>query len=152
MSSDSSAMHIDNANTSHGDIDEGLYSRQLYVLGHEAMRRMQASDVLICGMGGVGAEIAKNIVLAGVKSVTVYDAHAASHDDLATQFFLREQDIGRNRAQCAQSHLAELNTYVPGKKKRLFDPLFSRRADSKYIYFVGSLNPYYKIDAHGHHS
>lgn len=23
------------------DIDEGLYSRQLYVLGHEAMRRMQ---------------------------------------------------------------------------------------------------------------
>ncbi len=88
MSSDSSAMNIDNANTSHGDIDEGLYSRQLYVLGHEAMRRMQASDVLICGMGGVGAEIAKNIVLAGVKSVTVYDAHAASHDDLATQFFL----------------------------------------------------------------
>ena len=23
------------------DIDEGLYSRQLYVLGHDAMRRMQ---------------------------------------------------------------------------------------------------------------
>lgn len=41
------------------DIDEGLYSRQLYVLGHEAMRKMNASDVLICGMNGVGVEIGK---------------------------------------------------------------------------------------------
>lgn len=30
-------------------IDEGLYSRQLYVMGHEAQKRMQASDVLIIG-------------------------------------------------------------------------------------------------------
>lgn len=103
----------ENGNTSNGDIDEGLYSRQLYVLGHEAMRRMQASNVLICGMGGVGVEIAKNIVLAGVKSVTIYDAQTTSHDDLATQFFLREEDLGKNRAQCTQTHLAELNTYVP---------------------------------------
>mmetsp|Transcript_47826 Transcript_47826/g.102181 ORF Transcript_47826/g.102181 Transcript_47826/m.102181 type:complete len:122 (-) Transcript_47826:109-474(-) len=31
-------------------IDEALYSRQLYVLGHEAMRRMAASSVLIVGL------------------------------------------------------------------------------------------------------
>jgi len=28
------------------DIDEGLYSRQLYVLGHDAMRRMQVMPPL----------------------------------------------------------------------------------------------------------
>ena len=39
------------------DVDEGLYSRQLYVLGHEAQRRMGASSVLIVGLGGVGIEI-----------------------------------------------------------------------------------------------
>ena len=31
------------------EIDEGLYSRQLYVMGHEAQKRMAASDVLIIG-------------------------------------------------------------------------------------------------------
>lgn len=97
----------------HSDIDEGLYSRQLYVLGHEAMRRMQASNVLICGMGGLGVEIAKNVVLAGVKSVTIYDTCNVSYDDLSTQFFLHENDIGKNRALCTQPLLAELNTYVP---------------------------------------
>lgn len=41
----------------HSEIDESLYSRQLYVLGHEAMRRMGASHVLIAGMRGLGVEI-----------------------------------------------------------------------------------------------
>ena len=63
--------------TSNGDspkeIDESLYSRQLYVLGHEAMKKMQSSDVLISGMGGLGVEIAKNVILGGVKSVTLHD-------------------------------------------------------------------------------
>lgn len=45
------------------DIDEGLYSRQLYVLGHDAMRRMASSDVLISGLGGLGVEVAKNVIL-----------------------------------------------------------------------------------------
>ena len=34
------------------DIDESLYSRQLYVMGHEAMKKMARSDVLIVGMNG----------------------------------------------------------------------------------------------------
>ncbi len=39
------------------EIDEGLYSRQLYVLGHDAMRKMGAANVLISGMKGLGIEI-----------------------------------------------------------------------------------------------
>jgi ubiquitin-activating enzyme E1 len=42
-----------------GDIDESLYSRQLYVLGHEAMKRMSNSHVLIAGLRGLGAEIGR---------------------------------------------------------------------------------------------
>ena len=41
------------------EIDENLYSRQLYVLGHEAMKRMAISDVLIVGLNGVGVEVGK---------------------------------------------------------------------------------------------
>ncbi|XP_064473449.1 ubiquitin-like modifier-activating enzyme 1 isoform X2 [Ornithodoros turicata] len=95
-----------------GDIDEGLYSRQLYVLGHDAMRRMASSDVLICGMRGLGVEIAKNIILSGVKSVTVYDTGVCELADLSSQFFLSEASLGKNRASACLSSLVELNTYV----------------------------------------
>ena len=40
-----------------GDIDESLYSRQLYVLGHEAMKRMGSSHVLVAGLRGLGVEV-----------------------------------------------------------------------------------------------
>ena len=83
------------------------------------MRRMQASNVLISGMGGLGLEIAKNVTLGGVKSITIHDSHLLTHDDLATHYFASESDLGKNRAQCTQPHLAELNTYVP---VRVLDP------------------------------
>lgn len=97
------------------EIDEGLYSRQLYVLGHDAMRKMATSDVLISGLGGLGVEVAKNVILGGVKSVTLHDAAVCAHRDLASQFYLTEADVGKNRAEVSCPKLAELNTYVPVK-------------------------------------
>uniref|UniRef100_A0A8C6AJD8 Ubiquitin-like modifier-activating enzyme 1 n=1 Tax=Monodon monoceros TaxID=40151 RepID=A0A8C6AJD8_MONMO len=95
------------------DIDEGLYSRQLYVLGHEAMKHLQTSTVLVSGLRGLGVEIAKNIILGGVKAVTLHDQGTAQWADLSSQFYLREEDIGKNRAEASQPRLAELNSYVP---------------------------------------
>ncbi|KAJ8259163.1 hypothetical protein COCON_G00181750 [Conger conger] len=100
-------------NGSEVEIDEGLYSRQLYVLGHEAMKRMQCSNVLVSGLRGLGVEIAKNVILAGVKSVTLHDQGPAEWRDLSSQFYMREEDLGKNRAEVSQSRLAELNSYVP---------------------------------------
>uniref|UniRef100_A0A671UKR9 E1 ubiquitin-activating enzyme n=1 Tax=Sparus aurata TaxID=8175 RepID=A0A671UKR9_SPAAU len=100
-------------NGNDAEIDEGLYSRQLYVLGHEAMKRMQNSNVLISGMRGLGVEIAKNVILGGVRSVTVHDQGVAEWRDLSSQFYLREEDLGKNRAEVSQTRLAELNNYVP---------------------------------------
>jgi hypothetical protein len=35
-------------------VDENLYSRQLYVMGHEAQRKMAGASVLIAGLNGLG--------------------------------------------------------------------------------------------------
>lgn len=66
-------------------------------------------------MSGLGVEIAKNIVLGGVKSVSIHDTRATSLDDLSNQFYLTEAHIGTNRAAATHPHLAELNPYVPVK-------------------------------------
>lgn len=96
------------------DIDEGLYSRQLYVLGHEAMRAMAKSAVLIIGLDGLGVEIAKNVILAGVKSVTVYDPTPTTFADLSSNFYLSEDNVAAKtpRAQGCIDQLAVLNPYV----------------------------------------
>uniref|UniRef100_H3DB89 Ubiquitin-activating enzyme E1 n=1 Tax=Tetraodon nigroviridis TaxID=99883 RepID=H3DB89_TETNG len=94
------------------EIDEGFYSRQLYVLGHDAMRRMGTARVLVAGMGGLGVEIAKNVILSGVESVTVQDEGDTVWTDLSSQFFLKESHLGRNRAECCIQQLRDLNPRV----------------------------------------
>eukprot|EP00095_Tigriopus_kingsejongensis_P007306 maker-scaffold431_size173393-snap-gene-0.22 protein:Tk07306 transcript:maker-scaffold431_size173393-snap-gene-0.22-mRNA-1 annotation:"ubiquitin-activating enzyme e1" len=94
------------------DIDESLYSRQLYVLGHEAMKKMAQSNVLVSGLKGLGVEVAKNVILGGVKSVTLHDTDTVAMRDLSAQFYFTPADIGQNRAQVAHGKLAELNHYV----------------------------------------
>eukprot|EP00106_Octopus_bimaculoides_P021056 XP_014788498.1 PREDICTED: ubiquitin-like modifier-activating enzyme 6 [Octopus bimaculoides] len=96
------------------EIDDSLYSRQRYVLGDTAMKRMAQASVLLYGVGGLGIEIAKNIVLAGIKSLTIHDDKVATVTDLGTQFFLDENDVnsGLNRAEACCKRIAELNPYV----------------------------------------
>ncbi len=119
------------AKLNNGDIDESLYSRQLYVLGHEAMKRMSSSHVLIAGLRGLGVEIgewlqdirhalelislfkAKNIALAGVKSLTLFDPAPTAISDLSSQFFLHPDDVGKPRASVVAPRVAELNSYTP---------------------------------------
>lgn len=94
-------------------VDEGLYSRQLYVIDHESMQKMQQSTVLIAGMNGLGAEIAKNTILAGVKSVTILDNTIVKINDLSSNFYLTQESVGKQtRAQCSINQLKSLNPYV----------------------------------------
>ncbi|CAN8247458.1 unnamed protein product [Cochlearia groenlandica] len=99
-------------NSNRQDIDEDLHSRQLAVYGRETMRRLFASNVLISGMHGLGAEIAKNLILAGVKSVTLHDESVVELWDLSSNFVFSEDDVGKNRADASVQKLQDLNNAV----------------------------------------
>ena len=73
-----------------------------YVLGHEAMRKMAAANILVCGMGGLGAEIAKDLVLGGVKSVMLQDDQAATYQDLSSQVM---PDSHRDQSHTPRFHI-----------------------------------------------
>ena len=103
---------------SKGDIDESLYSRQLYTVGKEAMLRMSNYTVLISGLGGAGAEIAKNAILAGMKTVDLHDDTPAQWSDLSSNFYLTEEDVKKKepRAEATLSKFRQLNSYVNVKR------------------------------------
>ncbi|KAF7506207.1 E1 ubiquitin-activating protein [Endocarpon pusillum] len=136
-----------------GDIDESLYSRQLYVLGHEAMKRMGSSNVLIVGLKGLGAEIAKNIALAGVKSLTLYDPEKVAISDLSAQFFLHPEDVGKSRAEVTAPRVAELNSYTPvnvHKSSHLVDDLSQLNQYQVVVLTTTSLKDQLAIAEHCH--
>ncbi|CAM9449721.1 unnamed protein product [Chrysoparadoxa australica] len=105
-------MESDGAGKMAMDVDESLYSRQLYVMGHEAQQKLSSSSVLLVGLNGLGVEVAKNLALAGVQSLCLLDDAPVQWSDLSAQFFLCESDLGKPRAAACVGKVAELNRYV----------------------------------------
>ncbi|TRY64013.1 hypothetical protein TCAL_05576, partial [Tigriopus californicus] len=93
-------------------VDEGLYSRQLYVIGKEAQARLQSSKVLVSGLDGLGLEICKNLALSGVGVLTLHDNGIASSLDLASNFYLSDARSPEKRAMAVIPHLEDLNQNV----------------------------------------
>ena len=94
------------------EIDEALYNRQLYVFGHDAMKKMQKSNILLIGVAGLGVEVAKNLALAGVKSLTLHDPRNVRVDDLSAQYYCGEEHVGKNRAEVSLERVVGLNRNV----------------------------------------
>jgi molybdopterin/thiamine biosynthesis adenylyltransferase len=54
------------------------WSRYIGAMGIDAVRRQTTSSVFISGLRGLGIEIAKNIVLSGVKRLSIQDSEAVT--------------------------------------------------------------------------
>lgn len=79
----------------------------------ETMGKLIKMHVLIIGCRGLGVETAKNLTLAGPASVTIFDPNQVSFGDLSSNFYCREEDVGKvSRAEASISKLQELNPYV----------------------------------------
>lgn len=55
---------------------------------------------------------AKNLILAGVKSVTLHDEGSVELWDMSSNFVFTEKDLGKNRALASVQKLQELNNAV----------------------------------------
>ncbi|KAI5783788.1 hypothetical protein FPQ18DRAFT_298574 [Pyronema domesticum] len=111
-SSRSSTSTMTAAQTISAD-EVALYDRQIRLWGMEAQLRMRNSKILLITMRGLANEVAKNLVLAGIGSLTVMDPEVVEEDDLGASFFFSEEHVGQNRAEAALPAIQALNPRVP---------------------------------------
>lgn len=104
-------------------LDEQLYSRQLYAIGHDAMKKINETNILIVGMSGLGTEIAKNAILFGYKSISIYDDKLVELKDCGSNYYCTEKSIGKKRIDVVYEKLSELNPYVKLSKLNNIDKL-----------------------------
>ena len=94
------------------DFDELRYSRQIFTMGRDAMSRIRESHVVVVGASGLGAEISKNLVLAGVRKLTIVDTAVVTPSDFGANCLLTEADLSSSRADVCAQRLAALNSDV----------------------------------------
>ncbi|CCW62015.1 unnamed protein product [Phytomonas sp. EM1] len=86
-------------------------SRTIGTYGLETMAKLISFKVLIVGCGAVGIEIAKNLSLAGVHTIHLYDPRKATLADMGVNFAVGEHTIKANKtlAEASCAYITELN-------------------------------------------
>ncbi|KAK4135310.1 hypothetical protein BT67DRAFT_440976 [Trichocladium antarcticum] len=145
-----------------------LYDRQIRLWGMKAQERIRNANILIITMRALGNETAKNLVLAGIGSLTVLDSKTITEADFGSQFFLSAEDtpVGTNRAVAASAAIQRLNPRVrvvvdtvdirlkPASFYAPFDIVIATDLDSSTLNIVNTatrLNdrPFYAAGCHG---
>ena len=94
-------------------LDKNFYSLQIETLGMETMNKIIKMKLLIVGLRDLGIEIAKNTILLGINEVQIYDPEMVKINDLGSNFYLNEVDVGKKRRDEACIYqLSELNPYI----------------------------------------
>ena len=73
-----------------------LYDRQIRLWGAQAQERIRSANILLVSLRALGTEIAKNLTLAGISSLTIIDDEPVTEEDLGAQYFMREEDVGKS--------------------------------------------------------
>ncbi|VVC43683.1 THIF-type NAD/FAD binding fold [Cinara cedri] len=89
-----------------------VYDRQIRLWGHDGQKKLSSWNVLLIGLQGLGAEIAKNLILCGVHSITLKDPSDVSILDRCSQFLIPPDSEQRNRAKASLTNAQKLNPNV----------------------------------------
>uniref|UniRef100_A0A1A9ZY41 SUMO-activating enzyme subunit 1 n=1 Tax=Glossina pallidipes TaxID=7398 RepID=A0A1A9ZY41_GLOPL len=109
------------------ETENELYDRQIRLWGLDSQKRLRTAKVLISGLSGIGAEIAKNIILAGVSAVKLNDHRIVTEEDFCAQFLTPRSAVGKNRAEASVERARALNPMVKISVDK--EPLVGKKAE-----------------------
>ena len=92
-------------------IDHDKWSRQIRTYGLKITKILSKLKILIVGLRGLGAEIAKNIILSNPYQISIFDDQICKINDLGSNFFLSNENVlnKERRDKACLIKLAELN-------------------------------------------
>ncbi|KAG0704273.1 hypothetical protein DFH29DRAFT_912683 [Suillus ampliporus] len=92
--------------------EAAVYDRQIRLWGLEAQQRMRNATILVIRLRGTATEAIKNIVLAGIGKLVIFDDEEVREEDLGAGFFFRDEDVGKKRVDAAKARIEALNPLV----------------------------------------
>ena len=92
-------------------IDNWLERTEL-LLGSEKLSRLRSANVLVVGIGGVGAYAAEMIARAGVGRMTIADADVVSPSNINRQLVALHSTIGRSKCEIMEKRLRDINPEI----------------------------------------
>ncbi|MBR6560427.1 MAG: tRNA threonylcarbamoyladenosine dehydratase [Alistipes sp.] len=86
--------------------------RTSLLLGDEKLKKLQNANVLVVGLGGVGAYAAEMIARSGVGRMTIADADTISPTNINRQLIALHSTIGKEKSELMADRLRDINPEI----------------------------------------
>ncbi|MBR2352070.1 MAG: tRNA threonylcarbamoyladenosine dehydratase [Alistipes sp.] len=83
--------------------------RSLLLFGEERLERLRSANVLVVGLGGVGAYAAEMLVRSGIGRMTIADADVVSESNINRQLIALHSTVGRAKSEVLAERLRDIN-------------------------------------------
>ena len=83
--------------------------RSELLLGKDGLERLNGANVLVVGVGGVGAYAAEMLVRAGIGSMTIADSDTVSPSNINRQLIALNSTVGRLKTDVLSERLLDIN-------------------------------------------
>ena len=85
-----------------GSEEEGFY----------AQKKLMNTNILIFGCGAIGGDVATELVMAGVKNITLFDYDTVEYSDLARHMYYRNNYVGKSKVSALKEELQKIDCSV----------------------------------------
>lgn len=88
---------------------DDFFTRTTLLLKPEGVERLQASHVLVVGLGGVGGYAAEQLCRAGIGKLTLVDGDEVSLSNVNRQIIALRSTVGKSKAELFRQRFADIN-------------------------------------------
>lgn len=86
-----------------------IFSRTERLIGKDALQKLQNSNIIIFGLGGVGSYTAEALARSGIGKMTVVDKDTVDITNINRQLYALHSTVGKPKAEVARERILDIN-------------------------------------------
>ena len=85
------------------------FVRSAFLLGNDAIEKLNQAKVILFGVGGVGSVCAEALARIGIGAITLVDNDVVSVSNINRQLIALHSTVGRNKAEVMKERILDIN-------------------------------------------
>lgn len=90
------------------------------LIGKESLEKLQNSNIVVFGLGGVGSYVVEGLVRAGIQSICIIDKDIVDITNINRQLIADTETIGKNKVDVQEERILKINPIVKVIKLKEF--------------------------------
>ena len=85
------------------------FSRLIALIGEEDFKKIESSNILVFGLGGVGGQVVETLTRSGVSHFTLVDADKVDVTNINRQIIATNETVGQYKTELFKNRILSIN-------------------------------------------